>query len=119
MNILTNGSCFVHADVDRPSNRLTFTIPPPVGDSNWWGRLERGDEVTVEGQGPRIELLDEAFRPLAVDLRGEPLRLGRSGVVHLRIHGAAEARIQVTRTASWFGHVGAPAPGTVPDQEAA
>lgn len=98
MNILTNGSRFAHADVDRSARRLGFLLPgqPEGGPRHWWGRLERGDEVVADAQGPRIELLDEAFRPLTDDLR-RPLLVSRSGVVHLRIHGKDEVEVRVTR----------------------
>jgi len=108
MNILTDGSRFVHADVDRQSHRLRFVLPIESESAarNWWGRLESGDEVTTGGNGPRVELLDETLVSLTRDLRRRPLRVQRSGVVHLRIDGAGAVEVEVRRAAPWFTRVG-------------
>lgn len=107
MNILTNGCSFSHAACDSAQDRLTFLVPGETAEARrWWGRLERGDEVNVDPAGPRVELLDESFNCLASDLRRGDLRLARTGVVYLRIHGVGEAHIRVTRQSSRFLQAG-------------
>jgi len=113
MNILTNGTEFLHPQAplgallrhtatppaSRPTSSLVYGPVrqeiEPRGTNPWWGRYESGDLLSIELQpgrtrGLEIEVLDENFRVLTRVSADESVntlgvRILRAGVHHVRV----------------------------------
>lgn len=100
MDILTDGRTFSHARPANDRGDLEFVLSSEAPHSEghtWWGTFRKNDRLWTAPDGPRAELLDVFFRRLSPSLAGTELRITRTGVHHLRVHGSGPVRLRVRR----------------------